>query len=110
MTNMTNMHDRTIMSNILNMQIPFAYAPPPRIYTPPLSILPILQICKESAINTPPLFSNSKKYQIWKNAEYDIHPPGLPAAGRPGVGTKNLTNMQNMQNMQNNNFCEGMFL
>ncbi len=34
------------------------------------------------------MFSFSKNIKYEKNAEYDIHPPGLPAAGRAFVGTK----------------------
>ena len=36
----------------------------------------------------PPHFYIPKNIKYVKNAEYDIPPPGLPAAGRPGLGTK----------------------
>jgi hypothetical protein len=55
----------------------------------PLSILPILQICNIYATNIDtPYFYIPKNIKYEKNAEYDIHPPGLTAAVRPGVGTK----------------------
>jgi hypothetical protein len=77
----------------------------------PFSILPILQLCKKYAINmNTPYFYIPKNIKYEKNAEYDNHPPGVTAAVRPGVGTKNMTNMRNMRNMQNNNFCKGTFL
>ena len=111
MTNMTNMYDMTNMSNIQK------YANPFRIWTPlwenehPLfyitNITNMQEICNKYEH---PLFLYSKNIKYEKNAEYDIHPPGQPAAGRLGVGRKNMTNMRNMQNMQNNNFCKGMFL
>ncbi len=54
----------------------------------PFSILPILQICNKYATNIDtPYFYIPKNIRYEKNAEYDIHPPGLTAAVRPGVGT-----------------------
>ena len=61
----------------------------------PFSILPILQICKKYATNIDtPYFYIPKNIKYEKNAEYDVHPPGLPAAVRPGVRKKNMTNTQ----------------
>ncbi len=89
MTNMTNMHDMTNMSNMLNMQIHFAYAHPPFEYRHPLfyitNITNMQQICNKYRH---PYFYIPKNIKYEKNAEYDIHPPGLTAAVRPGVGTK----------------------
>ncbi len=71
------------------MQIPFAYEHAFKNMNTPFSILPILQICKKHATNmNTPYFYIPKNIKYEKNAEYDNHPPGLPAAVRPGVGTK----------------------
>ena len=52
-------------------------------------------ICnKYTQLLHPPYFYIPKNIKYEKNAEYDVHPPGLPAAVRPGVGKKNMTNTQ----------------
>ncbi len=79
MTNMTNMYDMTNMSNIQKICKSLSHM------NTPFSILPILQICNKYEH---PYFNIPKNIKYEKNAEYDIHPPGLPAAGRPGAGTK----------------------
>jgi hypothetical protein len=58
----------------------------------------------------PRLFAYAKKYKFEENAEYYIHPPGVTAAVRPGVGKQNMTNTHKLRNMQNIMFCKGMLL
>ncbi len=41
-----------------------------------------------------PYFYIPKKIKYEKNAEYDIHPPGLTTAVRPGVEKQYMTNTQ----------------